>query len=103
MSPCLTLRVDYSPERYKLSVGLSTLLGVDLETRPRIISALFQYVNLHDLLTAADATVVAMDDRLKAGSYTRPLLGSTGAILVNEPFCVQFEPIWSVSRFVSNV
>jgi chromatin remodeling complex protein RSC6 len=39
---------------------------MDLETRPRVISALWQYVKLHDLLDAQDATVVLLDARLKA-------------------------------------
>lgn len=62
----IILRVDHRPERYKLSAELSSLLGMDLETRPRIISALWQYVKLHDLLDADDATTVVLDTRLKA-------------------------------------
>jgi SWI/SNF-related matrix-associated actin-dependent regulator of chromatin subfamily D len=31
----IKLRVDHRPERYQLSAGLSALLGLDLETRPR--------------------------------------------------------------------
>ena len=62
----IILRVDHQPERYKLSPGLSSLLGMDLETRPRVIAALWQYVKLHELLDADDATTVVLDGRLHA-------------------------------------
>ena len=39
---------------------------MDLETRPRIIAALWQYVKLHELLDADDATTVVLDGRLHA-------------------------------------
>ena len=33
------LEVDWQPERYQLSQGLASLLGMELETRARVIEA----------------------------------------------------------------
>lgn len=38
----VTLEMNYVPERYKLAEKLSELVGIDVDTRPRIISALWQ-------------------------------------------------------------
>lgn len=77
----IALRMDYQPERYKLSAGLSAVLGLDLETRPRIIAALWQYVKLHDLLDPDDATVVVLDRRL-----TPLFMGANAPVIAKMPF-----------------
>lgn len=61
----IILRIDHQPERYAVSPRLAAILGVDLETRPRLIGALMQYVKLHDLLDAEDAGTVVMNDALR--------------------------------------
>ena len=62
----IALTVDHRPERYKLSPGLATLLGIDIETRPRIVRALWQYAELHELLHPEDPSEVRLDERLRA-------------------------------------
>ena len=62
----IALTVDHRPERYKLSPGLATLLGIDIETRPRIVRALWQYAELHELLHPEDPSEVRLNERLRA-------------------------------------
>ena len=62
----ILIAVKHTPERYKPKPELSRLLGLDLETRPRLIAALWQYCRLNDLLDKEDATKVDLDDRLKS-------------------------------------
>ena len=65
----ILIAVKHKPERYKPKPELSRLLGLDLETRPRLIAALWQYCRLNDLLDKEDATLVALDDRLRSLFY----------------------------------
>ena len=62
----ILIAVKHKPERYKPKPELSRLLGLDLETRPRLIAALWQYCRLNDLLDKEDATLVSLDDRLRS-------------------------------------
>jgi len=58
--------VDYFPSRYKLSAPLSALLSMHTDSRPKIISALWQYIKLHKLQdTEEDRRQVLCDAPLK--------------------------------------
>eukprot|EP00899_Mesostigma_viride_P023073 jgi/Mesvir1/3950/Mv22710-RA.1 len=60
----VTLHMNYVPERFKLSPALSQLLGIEVETRARVIAALWQYVKANGLQDAADPTVINSDAHL---------------------------------------
>jgi hypothetical protein len=44
--------LDYQPLQFKLDPRLARLLGVHTQTRPVIISALWQYIKTHKLQVA---------------------------------------------------
>eukprot|EP00271_Cylindrocystis_brebissonii_P010334 TRINITY_DN264_c3_g1_i1.p1 TRINITY_DN264_c3_g1~~TRINITY_DN264_c3_g1_i1.p1 ORF type:complete len:632 (-),score=122.56 TRINITY_DN264_c3_g1_i1:1026-2921(-) len=54
------------PERFALSVQLSALLGLRVETRPRILAALWQYIKAKKLQAATDPTMIECDSALEA-------------------------------------
>eukprot|EP00897_Mesotaenium_endlicherianum_P003260 jgi/Mesen1/2962/ME000176S02000 len=62
----VSLDMKYAPERLALSRQLADLLGVELETRPRIISALWQYVKARKLQDPSDASMIECDAPLLA-------------------------------------
>jgi hypothetical protein len=45
----ILLLLDYQPLQFKLDPRLARLLGVHTQTRPVIISALWQYIKTHKL------------------------------------------------------
>lgn len=45
----ILLLLDYQPLQFKLDQRLARLLGVHTQTRPVIISALWQYIKTHKL------------------------------------------------------
>lgn len=45
----IRIEMNYSPEKFMVSTQLSKLLGVEVETRPRIIAALWHYVKFMKL------------------------------------------------------
>jgi hypothetical protein len=45
----ILLLLDYQPLQFKLDPRLARLLGVHTQTRPAIISALWQYIKTHRL------------------------------------------------------
>jgi hypothetical protein len=48
----ILLLLDYQPLQFKLDPRLARLLGVHTQTRPVIISALWQYIKTHKLQVA---------------------------------------------------
>lgn len=45
----ILLLLDHQPVKYKLHPRLAKLLGIALETRPKIVEALWQYIKTHKL------------------------------------------------------
>ncbi|KAG0038325.1 SWI SNF, matrix associated, actin dependent regulator of chromatin, sub d, member 1 [Podila clonocystis] len=60
------LHVDNSPERFKLSPELADVLAVDVETRPGIMLALWQYIKFHQLQDPEDKRNINCDQKLAA-------------------------------------
>lgn len=52
----IRLELNYSPEKYKLSPALTELLGIEVDTRPRIIAAIWHYVKARKLQNPNDPT-----------------------------------------------
>ncbi|KAF9433885.1 SWI SNF, matrix associated, actin dependent regulator of chromatin, sub d, member 1 [Entomortierella beljakovae] len=60
------LHVDSSPERFKLSPELADVLAIDVETRPGIMMALWQYIKFHQLQDPEDKRNINCDQKLMA-------------------------------------
>jgi len=60
----ITLHVDSQPTRLKLSQPLSKLLKMDTETRPRVITNLWQYVKVHSLQDQSDPAYIICDQAM---------------------------------------
>lgn len=61
----IRLEMDHNPDRFKLSAPLAQLLGVEVDTRPHIISALWQYIKAKKLQNSADPTMINCDPALQ--------------------------------------
>ena len=61
----IRLEMDYSPERFKLSGPLAELLGIEVDTRPHIIAALWQYIKTKKLQNPADPSMINCDGPLQ--------------------------------------
>jgi SWI/SNF-related matrix-associated actin-dependent regulator of chromatin subfamily D len=61
----IKLEMDYTPERFKLSAPLAAILGVEVDTRSRIIAALWQYIKGKKLQNATDPTLINCDPALQ--------------------------------------
>jgi SWI/SNF-related matrix-associated actin-dependent regulator of chromatin subfamily D len=61
----ILLLLDYQPLQFKLDTRLARLLGVHTQTRPVIISALWQYIKTHKLQDAHEREYVNCDPFLK--------------------------------------
>ncbi|KAH9622506.1 hypothetical protein KSS87_005650 [Heliosperma pusillum] len=57
--------MSYMPEKFKLSPALIELLGIEAETRPRIIAAIWHYVKARKLQNPNDPTFFNCDTQLK--------------------------------------
>ncbi|KAF9200301.1 SWI SNF, matrix associated, actin dependent regulator of chromatin, sub d, member 1 [Haplosporangium sp. Z 27] len=62
----IILHVDNSPERFKLSPELADVLAIDVETRPGIMMALWQYIKFHQLQDPEDRRNINCDPKLAA-------------------------------------
>jgi len=62
----VTLALACGPDRFQLSDELAALLGVKVDTRPRIIAALWQYIKVHKLQAATDPSLVECNAELFA-------------------------------------
>ncbi|GBG71737.1 hypothetical protein CBR_g9147 [Chara braunii] len=62
----LKFELNHVPERYKVSPELGEILGVQTETRARVLSALWQYIKSQSLQDPSDPTFMICDARLKA-------------------------------------
>lgn len=61
----IRLEMNYMPEKFKLSPALTELLGIEVETRPRIIAALWHYVKARKLQLPSDPSFFMCDPPLR--------------------------------------
>nr|XP_043636853.1 SWI/SNF complex component SNF12 homolog [Erigeron canadensis] len=61
----IRMEMNYTPEKFKLSSALSEVLGLEIETRPRIIAAIWQYVKVKKLQISTDTSFFSCDPPLK--------------------------------------
>jgi SWI/SNF-related matrix-associated actin-dependent regulator of chromatin subfamily D len=61
----ILLLLDYQPLQFKLDPRLARLLGVHTQTRPVIISALWQYIKTHKLQDAHEREYIVCDKYLE--------------------------------------
>ncbi|XP_057787529.1 SWI/SNF complex component SNF12 homolog isoform X1 [Salvia miltiorrhiza] len=61
----IRLEMNYEPERFKLSPALQEVLGIEVETRPRIMAALWQYVKMKKLQIPGEASFFMCDPPLR--------------------------------------
>lgn len=60
----IRLEMNYVPDKSKLSTPLTELLGIEVDTKPRIIAALWQYVKAKKLQHPSDPSVINCDPPL---------------------------------------
>merc|ERR1719341_1767319 len=97
----ILLLLDYKPIQFKLEQRLARLLGVHTQTRPVIISALWQYIKTHKLQDAHEREYVNCDafikqifqtDRMKFAEIPQrlnPLLHPPDPIVINHSISVE--------------
>ncbi|CAN4081769.1 unnamed protein product [Withania somnifera] len=61
----LRLELNYMPEKYKLSPALTEVLGIEVETRARIISSIWHYVKARKLQSPDDPSYFNCDPPLQ--------------------------------------
>ncbi|KAK2978197.1 hypothetical protein RJ640_030370 [Escallonia rubra] len=61
----IRLEMNYVPEKFKLSPALSEVLGISVETRPRILAALWHYVKARKLQIPSDPSFFMCDKPLR--------------------------------------
>lgn len=61
----IRLEMNYTPEKFKLSQALQEVIGIDVDTRPRILAAIWNYVKLRKLQIPGDPTSFTCDPTLK--------------------------------------
>nr|XP_043617775.1 SWI/SNF complex component SNF12 homolog [Erigeron canadensis] len=61
----IRLEMNYVPEKYKLSAALMEVLGIEVDTRSRIIAAIWHYVKARKLQNADDPSYFNCDPALK--------------------------------------
>ncbi|PSR95936.1 SWI/SNF complex component like [Actinidia chinensis var. chinensis] len=61
----IRLEMNYMPEKYKLSPALMDVLGIEVETRPRVMAALWHYVKIRKLQIPSDPSYFMCDPPLR--------------------------------------
>ncbi|OVA19906.1 SWIB/MDM2 domain [Macleaya cordata] len=61
----IRLEMNYVPEKFKLSPALTEVLGIEVETRPRIIAAIWHYVKARKLQNPNDPSSFSCDLSLR--------------------------------------
>lgn len=61
----IRLEMNYVPEKFKLSPALSEVLGIEVETRSRILVAIWQYVKSRKLQNPSDPSFFMCDPPLQ--------------------------------------
>ncbi|KAK6148107.1 hypothetical protein DH2020_019019 [Rehmannia glutinosa] len=59
------LEMNYAPEKFKLSPALQEVLGVEVETRSRIMTALWHYIKMRKLQIPGDTSSFMCDPPLR--------------------------------------
>lgn len=60
----IRLEMNYAPEKFKLSPALTEALGIEVETRPRVIAAIWHYVKARKLQNPNDPSFFFCDPPL---------------------------------------
>ncbi|KAM0904569.1 hypothetical protein ACQ4PT_017929 [Festuca glaucescens] len=66
----IRLEMNYNPEKFKLSQPLMEVLGVEVDTRARVIAALWQYIKAKKLQNPSDPSYFMCDPQLKKKEMT---------------------------------
>ncbi|XP_058778962.1 SWI/SNF complex component SNF12 homolog [Vicia villosa] len=61
----IRLEMNYAPEKFKLSTALTEVLGIEVDTRPRIIAAIWHYVKARKLQNPNDPSFFHCDQALQ--------------------------------------
>ena len=61
----IKIEMNYTPEKFLLSIQLSELLGIKVETHPRIVAALWDYIKSRKLQSPNDPLFFMCDPPLK--------------------------------------
>ncbi|KAF7842912.1 SWI/SNF complex component SNF12-like protein [Senna tora] len=61
----IRLEMNYVPERFKLSPALTEVLGIEVDTHPRILSAIWHYVKARKLQDPNDPSFFHCDQALR--------------------------------------
>ncbi|KAE8707471.1 SWI/SNF complex component SNF12-like protein [Hibiscus syriacus] len=61
----IRIEMNYCPERFKLSPVLTELLGIEVDTRPRILAAIWHYVKSKNLQNYEDSSTFSCDPPLQ--------------------------------------
>ncbi|XP_060204456.1 SWI/SNF complex component SNF12 homolog [Lycium barbarum] len=61
----IRLEMNYVPEKFKLSPALQEVLGIEVETRARVLAALWYYVKIRKLQISDDTSSFTCDAPLK--------------------------------------
>lgn len=61
----ITLEMNYNPEKFKLSMPLMELLGIEVDSRARIITGIWHYVKAKKLQMPSDPTYFTCDPLLQ--------------------------------------
>ncbi|CAJ1975040.1 unnamed protein product [Sphenostylis stenocarpa] len=61
----IAIEMNYTPDKFMVSSQLSKLLGIEAETRPRIIASLFNYVKSRKLQSPNDPSFFICDPSLQ--------------------------------------
>ncbi|KAK1432682.1 hypothetical protein QVD17_09580 [Tagetes erecta] len=61
----IRLEMNYMPEKYKLSIALMEVLGIEVDTRSRVIAAIWHYVKARKLQNADDPSYFNCDPALR--------------------------------------
>ncbi|XP_057983549.1 SWI/SNF complex component SNF12 homolog [Malania oleifera] len=61
----IRLEINYAPEKFKLSPILMELLGIEVDTRPRIIAGIWHYVKARKLQNPTDPSIFNCDATLQ--------------------------------------
>ncbi|XP_021888240.1 SWI/SNF complex component SNF12 homolog [Carica papaya] len=61
----IRLEMNYVPEKFKLSPALMEVLGIEVDTRPRIIAAIWHYVKARKLQNPNDPSFFSCDVALQ--------------------------------------
>ncbi|CAO3594867.1 unnamed protein product [Absidia cylindrospora] len=80
----IILDPEYNPQKFKLSEGLARLINIKLDTRPRIIMELWNYIKNHKLQDNEDKRIIHCDAALYQLFGSRQIPFSALPDLINQ-------------------